>query len=71
MTKEEHDYNLEKFLEIANRYRFTFNENKSIICATSIRILGYLISQNSLRPDPERMQPLRDLPLPTDMKSLK
>ena len=70
-NKEEHDSNLEKFLKLANQYNLTFNDNKSVICKDTIDILGYRISHNNLRPDPDRLKPLRDLPAPNNMKGLK
>ena len=70
MTIEEHNTNLEKFMNAASRMNFTFNENKSVVCATEINILGYEISHRSLKPDSERMKPLRDLPIPTNVRVL-
>ena len=71
MTKEEHDKNLKQFFEVAAKNNFVFNEEKSVICKESIDILGYRISQNSLKPDPARLKPLQDLPAPEDTKCLK
>ncbi len=71
ITKEEHDDNLKRFLDVAETNNFTLNESKSVICQKSIDILGYRISHNSLQPDPARLQPLQDLPPPKDGKALK
>ena len=71
MDKEDHDKNLKRFMEVAKLNNFTFNESKSVICKESIDILGYRISFNYLRPDPERLKPLQDLPPPKDNKTLK
>ena len=71
MTQQEHDDTLTKFLEAAARRNMSYNEEK---CAFSIRrlsILGYVVEDGLIRPDPERLRPLRDLPLPMDMKSLR
>ena len=35
-TQEEHDANLNKFLDVAKKYNMTFNGDKSIISTTSI-----------------------------------
>ena len=69
--QEEHDANLSKFLEVSKQFQLTFNEQKSIISATSINLLGYQISNGTLSPDPERLQPLLALPAPHDMPSLR
>ena len=34
-------------------------------------MLGYLISRGQIKPDPARMEPLLDLPIPCDPASLK
>ena len=38
---------------------------------TSLRMLGYLVSYKTLKPDPERLQALFDLPIPSSAKELK
>lgn len=70
-TKEEHDLNLEKFLSVARESNLTFNDGKCVYSTTSIDLLGYRIEKGSLRPDPERVKPLMDLPVPVDSKSLQ
>ena len=70
MNTEEHDYNLKRFLEAANRKNIVYNESKCIFSTSKLRILGYLVENGEMRPDPECLQPLRELPVPHDMKSL-
>ena len=67
----DHDANVSRFLDMIKSHRLTLNENKTISSVETINILGFLISKGTLRPDPERMQPLRDLPVPHDPASLK
>ena len=49
----------------------TFNDAKSVVAVTEIDILGYLISEGSISPDPERLRPLIELPIPKSSKELK
>lgn len=70
-TKVEHDCNLQKFLEAAKRRNLTYNEKKCKFSTSTLNILGYVIEDGKLRPDPERLRPLRELPVPNDMKSLR
>ena len=70
-SQEEHDYNVDRFLSTVKKYGLTLNEDKTISSVNSINILGYLISKNTIRPDPSRMQPLLDLPLPGNPASLQ
>ena len=70
-SKEEHDRNLDRFYKIAKEYNFTFNEEKSEIYVTKLALLGYLISKGEIRPDPDRLRALLNLPAPEDPSSLK
>ena len=69
-TQAEHDANVQAFYDMVKKYELTLNHDKSIISVKEINMLGYLISHLTLKPDPERMKPLLNLPLPTDSKSL-
>ena len=70
-TIEEHDRNLKRLLDAAATCNLTFNEDKSKIRMTSLTMLGYLVSYQNLKPDPERLQALFDLPIPRSAKELK
>ncbi|KFD62568.1 LOW QUALITY PROTEIN: hypothetical protein M514_25304 [Trichuris suis] len=70
-TQAEHDKNLENFLKAAQRWNFTLNKDKCTFSTRKLRILGYEIENGEIRPDPTRLQPLRDLPVPKDKKSLQ
>ena len=69
--QEDHDENLERFLEAAKCKNVCYNDDKSIFSTRCLPLLGYLIEEGNIRPDPERLRPLRDLPIPHDSKSLK
>ena len=47
----------------------TFNDYKSIISTTSIQLLGHIISKGTIRPDPDRLRPLQELPNPHNLAS--
>ena len=70
-TKEDHDENLKKFLEAVKSFNITLNYDKCTFSATSINLLGYHISNGEITPDPARLQPLKDLPAPSNLKSLR
>ncbi|PIK38271.1 hypothetical protein BSL78_24891 [Apostichopus japonicus] len=63
--------NQAKFLDAARRKNITFNENKSVIATKQLSILGYVIEDGELRPDPERLRPLKELPIPQNLKALR
>lgn len=70
-NQESHDKNLKLFQQAAANYNLTFNNKKSIISKSSITLLGYLVGHKSIRPDPERLRPLNDLPAPTNTGELR
>lgn len=70
-TQEEHDANLDKFLEAAKKKNISYNEEKCTFSTKRLSILGYVVEGGSIFPDPERLRPLRELPMPQDKKSLR
>ena len=70
-TEEEHDNNLEKLLDATETDNFTLNKDKSRFKVTSLNLLRYNISHQEIKPDPERLQALIDLPAPQSPKELK
>ena len=68
-NQTEHDQNLKSFLDAAEKYNITFNTNKSITASREICLLGYQVSKGVIKPDPERMRPIQQLPPPKDAKA--
>ena len=68
--QQEDDANLAKFLAAATRKNICYNNSKSVFSTCKLAILGYVIEEGIIRPDPERLSPLRNLPVPRDSKSL-
>ena len=71
IDQNDHDYNVDRFLSVSQQYGITLNEDKTVSSVGTINTLGYLISEGVIKPDPDRMQPLLDLPVPHDPPSLK
>ena len=70
-TQEEHDSNVKAFLEVVQRRHLTLNHSKSVLSALSITVLGYLVEHGSIKPDPDRLHRLQNLPPPTSVRSLR
>ena len=68
-TQEEHDSNVAAFLKVVSKRNLTLNESKSVLSSSTINVLGYLIGNGMVRPDPERLRPLQELPPPTNVRS--
>ena len=68
---EEHDRNLRRLLEAAEKDGLTFNDSKSTIKVSCLDLLGYRVSHGQIKPDPSRLQPLLDIKPPATAKQLK
>lgn len=69
--KSDHDQNLLNFQAAAKKYNLTLNDQKCKFCQETISLLGYTIKNNTIEPDKERLQPLLQLPVPTNTAELK
>ena len=70
-TREEHDEYLASFMKAAKDCYLTFNDNKCVFATKSINLLGYNVSRGTLQPDPDRVKPVLDLPVPKSPKELR
>jgi len=70
-TKGEHDKYLKEFLEAAEKYNLTLNKQKSKFMQTNINLLGYNIKDNMIKQDEERLRPLKEMPIPANLKDLR
>ena len=68
--QQEHDANLEKFLAAATKKNICYNDSKRVFSTRKLAVLGYVIEEGVIRPDPERLSPLCNLPVPRDSRSL-
>ena len=59
-----HDYNLKQFLKAAKSRNLTYNPQKCVFSTTTLNILKNVVSKGEIRPDPDRMKALYDLPPP-------
>ena len=68
--QDEHDTNLELFLAAAKRRNMTYNDEKRVFSTRRLAILGCIVEEGEMRPDPERLGPLQELPVPNSIMSL-
>ncbi|GFT40547.1 retrovirus-related Pol polyprotein from transposon opus [Trichonephila clavipes] len=69
--QKEHDDHLEKLMTVAKKYNLTLNEDKCTYSSNSVHLLGYIIQDGIIKLDPERLKPLRDMPIPKDSSALQ
>ena len=60
-----------RFLKSMAKRRMTMNESKTIYGVEELNILGYRVGKQQIRPDPDRLKPLLDLPPPHSSKALQ
>ena len=69
-SEKEHDENLKHFREAAIVANIYLNDAKCEYRVSKIAFLGYLIENNTLKPDPERLRALMEFPIPNSPKKL-
>lgn len=60
--------------EVARRLReaqLTISKKKSLFCHKKITFLGYVLTENGLQPNPERLTPIMDYKRPTNVRELR
>ena len=70
-TKEDHDHNVAAFRQVLEKYNFTLNDDQTVLCTTTISLLGYTVKNNCISPDYKRMKPLLEMPPPSSLKAQK
>ena len=68
---QEHAENLKKFLAAAKCHNWTFNDSKCEFGIRKLNILGSVVENGEIHPDPDRLKPLINMPVPSDAKELK
>ncbi|XP_068245380.1 uncharacterized protein [Palaemon carinicauda] len=70
-TQEQHDQKVQWFLEVINKRNITLNVTKTIKSVCTINILNYCVGDGVIKPDMERLRPLRELTTPNSQGFLK
>ena len=70
-NQEDHDLKVNKFLESVARRGLTINDLKTVKSVTSLNTLGYCIGNGIIKPDPENLRALQELPPPENLPSLQ
>ena len=70
-TQCEHDQNVRKLHEALSSRNLVLNESKSVRSVKAINVLGYNVGHHTIKPDPERLIPLLELPPPENVGALR
>lgn len=69
--EKEHIEHLTKIFEQLKKYGVVINTNKCVLGVSEVTFLGYHVSAAGIRPLPEKVQAIRDYPLPKTAKELR
>src|SRR5256885_2232550 len=69
-TIEQHEEHLAKVFTALRKAGLLLKHSKCVFAQKEIKYLGHLVSNEGIRPDPEKIQKIRDFPVPRDKKEL-
>ncbi len=67
-TRQEHDDRLRQVLKQLESKNFRLQAPKCQFGLDTLKFLGYIIGNNTIRPDPEDVRPVAETPAPTNLK---
>ena len=70
-SKEEHNFNLRSFLQRARNFNLSLNSETCAFNQPSLTFLGHKVEEGQVKPDPERLEPVRSFPIPKCKKELE
>ena len=70
-TQEEHDKNLSAVLNQIQEAGLTLNKEKCEFSTTSIKFLGQVVDANGIKPDPDKITAINNMPQPTNTTELR
>lgn len=70
-SEEEHDRSLLNLMKVAVQQGLVFNSSKCIIKTAEIPFFGMVYSASGIKPDPQRVEAIRQLPPPENVKEVQ
>lgn len=70
-TREGHFEALEKFLEGVVKYNLRLNPKKCVFGVTSGKLLGFVVSKDGIKVDPDKVKAIREMPAPKTEKEVE
>lgn len=67
----DHDRNLEKFLQRCREKGVKLNKQKLKLKCTEFPYLGHLVTKDGLKPDPDKIKAVQEMPKPDDIKAVR
>ena len=70
-NEKEHDAILERIMQRAQEKNVRFNKSKVQFKVSTVKYLGNLVASSGLRPDPEKVRAISEMPVPSDRTALQ
>ena len=70
-TEAEHEHRLEKVLHRLKAAKVTLNVEKCQFAKSSIRLLGQIVSENGIQPDPAKVRAITEMPSPQNVSDVR
>lgn len=70
-TLEEHIQNIETIFTTLRKANFRIQPDKSEFLKTEVEFLGFIVSQNGLKPNQKKIEAIQKYPQPTNLKQLR
>ena len=68
---KQHDEALTQVLERFDYKGITLNLEKSVFCKNILKYYGFMFSEKGMKPDPEKIEEIRETPVPGNKKALQ
>jgi len=69
-AEQNHDQNLKRLLERARKVNLRLNSSKMCLRQPEVKFMGHIISKEGLKPDPDKVKAVENMPKPTSKKEL-
>jgi hypothetical protein len=69
--QEDHDRKLRSLLQRAREYNVKFNREKIQLNKAEVNYLGHIVSKDGLKPDPEKVKAIHEMPDPKDKQGIQ
>ena len=67
----DHDRNLRRFLDRAREVNLKLNKHKMKLRLTEVKCIGHMPSSEGLKPDPDKVRAISEMPIPEDKKAVQ
>ena len=68
---QDHDKNMIALMERLIKTGIRINKDKLMLQVQELKYMGHILTPHGIKPDPEKVQGIRDMPYPTDKKGVK